>query len=461
MKRATKYELNSIITTIIVLVIVVFVMLISNKHHYKFDLTKNKKHSLAEQTVNILKKMTVKVNAVAFYSKGLGQEKEAKDLLDQYHYTNPLFSYEIFDPDKKPELAEKYGVSGAGNIVVECGDKRERVREAAEEALTNAVVKVTRTGKKKVYFLTGQDELPIDDTGSRGLSGFKEALEKEVYETKPLDLRKEQGIPPDAAIVVVAGAKAAFEPRELELLKNYLDKGGRAFFLLGMQSQPDLSAFLDQYGFKIENGVVIDEVSVLFAGSAAIPAILPPDGYGNHKIVENFRLKCFFPLTRAIEVDQKKVAGATLSPLAYSTANSYIETDMKMLEKGKSKYDPRKSKRGAMCLAAAGAYQLPEKTPPATPAPDKKPEEKGGRIVVWGSSLAASNSMIGSGNKDFALNSVGWLAEEEDLISIRPKEEKSDTIQLQLREMVMVLFGVLMIPAFLILFGVWLRFRGR
>ena len=461
MKRATKYEINSIISTVAVLAIIVFVLLISDKHHHRFDFTKNKKHSLADQTINILKKLDVKVKATAFFSKGFPQEQQARDLLTQYQYTNPRFSFEIIDPDKRPTVAKEYEISAAGVIVVECGTKKEKVRDITEEALTNGIVKVTTAGKKKVYFVTGHNELSIDERGGKGISLFKDSLEKEVYEAKTLDFAKDKSVPMDAAAVVVAGPEKPFAPQELEILKTWLNNGGRAFILLGISSTKDLNGLLSQFAFKIGDDMVIDEVSMLFGGDAATLAILPPDGYGNHAIVEKFRMRCFFPLTRSITTEPSRIQGAVLSELAFSSQAAYAESNIEMLKKGKYKFDKKEDRAGRMCVAAAGTYPAAQAASP----PDKsaaKPAGKEGRIVVWGSSMALNNSTINEGgNRDFALNSVGWLSEEENLISIRPKDEKAAPITMDLRQMALVFISVLLVPAFIVFMGIWVKIRRR
>jgi ABC-type uncharacterized transport system involved in gliding motility auxiliary subunit len=45
--------------------------------------------------------------------------------------------------------------------------------------------------------------------------------------------------------------------------------------------------------------------------------------------------------------------------------------------------------------------------------------------VVFGSSAWAANSFLNfNGNRDLALNTMNWLSSDEDLISIRPKEQE-------------------------------------
>ncbi|MDQ7822754.1 MAG: GldG family protein [Candidatus Eremiobacteraeota bacterium] len=462
MKRAIKYELNAIVTTLIVVGILVFVMLIAYKHPKSYDLTKNRKHTLSEQTTKLLKSLTTPVKAIGFFNKG--DEEKAKDLLQQYRYGSSKFSYEFVDPNKNPLLAKKYDITLAGVIVLESGDKREKVRTVDEESLTNSLLKVTRSGKKAVYFLTGHNELSLDDSRDEGLSILKESLEKEVYEAKPLSFVSDKKVPDDAKILVIAGPRKALYKEELDLIKAFVDKGGKVFWLLGGEFPEATGEWLKQYGIKVDKGIVIDQVSRYFGGDVVIPAIMQ---YGSHAITEGFRLVCFFPFTRSLEIEKKLPAGVTVAELAFSSPKSWNETGLKEAEatSDKIRFDPKTERQGPLCVAAAvtsktaGAPPPPPPSPGASPAP--KEEKKEGRMVVFGSAEIADNAFVTqSGNRDLLMNAMGWLAEEESLISIRPKDESGQPLSLTPKDISFIrFFTVLFFPLLFIFIGIWVRIR--
>src|SRR5262249_47807859 len=65
----------------------------------------------------------------------------------------------------------------------------------------------------------------------------------------------------------------------------------------------------------------------------------------------------------------------------------------------------------------------------AKPGDDSaKPET---RVVVFGDSDFASNAIMGiQGNRDLFMNIVGWLSQQENLISIRPRDPDDRRITL-------------------------------
>jgi ABC-type uncharacterized transport system involved in gliding motility auxiliary subunit len=462
MKRSTKYEINSIITTIIVFAIVVVAMLISTKHPYKIDLTKQKKYTLSDQTIKLVKGLTVPVKALAFYSKGTPGEDAAKTLLEQYHYLNPRFTYDFIDTDRDPMAAKKYDITLPGVIVIEAAGKNEKVRTADEESLTNGLMKVSKGGKKMAYFLTGHGELSIDDAQNNGLSKLKESLEKEVYQVAVIDFIKDKKIPDDASVLVICGPKKPLFKEELDIIRQFMDKGGRVFLMLGSDSSKEINEFLLSYGFKVEDDLIIDQVSQMFGGHYLIPAIMQ---YGTHAIVDRFKLGCFFPMCRSIQLDKAKAPAASeLMELAFSSNKSWAEKDIDGMEKKKKvQFNAKIDRQGPCCVAVAGTYKAPSAPPPPPPAPGdtKKPEEKKARLVVFGSSQIADNAYLAqSGNRDIILNAMGWLSEEESLISIRPRDEKGTPLSLTPSDVrFLFFFSVLFLPLLIIIIGIYVKIR--
>jgi len=165
-------------------------------------------------------------------------------------------------------------------------------------------------------------------------------------------------------------------------------------------------------------------------------------------------------------------AGTTVQVLARTSPQSWGETDRTVFQKGTASPDPGE-KRGPLGVAAA--IETPRAAPPAKPdakpedakAEDGKPEDakKPGksRLAVLGTSMLATNQFIGvEGNPDFFLNLVAWLAEDEDLISIRAKDVKQVPIILTGAQGNAVLWiPVLVLPGLVMLGGVVAAVRRR
>jgi ABC-type uncharacterized transport system involved in gliding motility auxiliary subunit len=111
--------------------------------------------------------------------------------------------------------------------------------------------------------------------------------------------------------------------------------------------------------------------------------------------------------------------------------------------------DP-KNKKGPMTIAAAGTY-------------DTGKQGSQGRFVVVGSSSWAANSFIKfNGNSDLALNTIDWLASDEDLISIRPKPEEDRRITMTRAQLNIVRTTTqFLLPLVVVIAGVSVWWRRR
>ena len=117
-----------------------------------------------------------------------------------------------------------------------------------ENAITNALRKVLKGERRKVYFLAGHGERDIGDPKPGGFQVAKRALDNEGYEVESLNLLTRGSVPEDAAVVIVAAPKKPLLSTEVQTLKAYLEKGGRLLIMLEAFEDGGLKGFLAGYG---------------------------------------------------------------------------------------------------------------------------------------------------------------------------------------------------------------------
>jgi ABC-type uncharacterized transport system involved in gliding motility auxiliary subunit len=154
-------------------------------------------------------------------------------------------------------------------------------------------------------------------------------------------------------------------------------------------------------------------------------------------------LATVWPLARSVAPAKLLAPGLTVQPLVKTSAQSWAETDREALRQGRVEPDA-KDIRGPVSIAAVATK-------------DKA------RIVVYGTSNIGANQFINlQSNRDFLLNTVSWLAEQEDQISIRPKETKSTPVFLTAQQGWLVfLLPVVVLPAVVLAGGVVAAVRRR
>jgi ABC-type uncharacterized transport system involved in gliding motility auxiliary subunit len=410
--RSVRYGFNTLVMVVLALGIVGVVEALSYRHNSRLDLTENRRHSLSPQTIQMLKGLTTKVNAVSFYRSDQPGKRLAEDMFKQYaRYAGDKFTWKSVDPDREPTLAKAFGVEAYGTTVLEAKGRTEKVMDAEqEEKLTNGLVRVTRESKRVVYIVQGHGEPEITNTERNGFSQAKEALDKANYDTKPLPLARQGKVPDDAAVLILAGPRTDLFPPEIDALDAYLGRGGK---LLAMINPPfpergqaeSVKKLLGKYGFVLREDLVIElnPIGQLFGIGPQVPIV---QQYEPHAITRDLAgITTLFPLTRSLNTGSPGPTGITVQALAKTSPDSWGETDRAELERGQVKPDPQDTK-GPLTLAAVATK-------------DKM------RIVVYGTAGLAGNQFLNvQGNKDFFLNTVSWLAEQEDQISVRPKDTK-------------------------------------
>jgi ABC-type uncharacterized transport system involved in gliding motility auxiliary subunit len=447
--RTVRYGVNTSVMILLLVAIIGIVEAVSYRHNARLDLTENRRFSLALQTIELLKGLKTPVNAVAFFRTDQPGKRLAEDLLKQYaRHADGRFTWRVVDPDREPALARRHAVESYGTVVLETKERSEKVPEAEEEKITNALVKLTRAGKRVVYVLQGHGERELGNTDRPGFSEAKEAMERANYEVKPLALARAGKIPDDAAVVVVPGPRTELLPPEVDALHTYTAGAGKLLVMvdpgiLGAVQAEALRRLLGRYGFEVGDNLVIEvnPIGRLFGIGPEVPIV---QQYEPHPITRDLAgITTLFPLTRTVERAKTPPPGVTVQALARTSPESWGETDRASLQAGQVKADPADA-RGPLTVAAVATR-------------DKA------RIVVYGTSNLASNQFLNlQGNRDFFLNTVSWLAEQEDLISIRPKDPRQTPVFLNPQQAQMVfLVPVVLVPGLVLVGGIVTLVRRR
>ncbi|MGH7323660.1 MAG: GldG family protein [Candidatus Rokuibacteriota bacterium] len=447
--RTARYGINTAVAVVLLLGIIGFVEAVSYRHNARLDLTENKRFSLAPQTIELLRALKTDVSAVAFFRSDQPGKRLAEELLKQFaRHANGRFTWRVVDPDREPALARRYAVESYGTVVLETKERSEKVLDAEEEKLTNALVKLTREGKRVVYVVQGHGEHELGNTDRPGFSEAKTALERANYEVKPLALARQEKMPDDAAVVIIAGPRTELLAPELDTLDKYLGRNGKLLVMVnpailgGVQAE-GLKGLLGRYGFELGDNLVIEAnpIGRLFGIGPEVPIV---QQYDAHPITRDLTgISTLFPLTRTVAATKTPPTGVNVQPLARTSPESWGETDRASLQAGQVKADPPDPK-GPLTVAAVATK-------------DKA------RIVVWGTSSLAANQFLNlQGNRDFFLNTVSWLAEQEDLISIRPKDARQTPVFLTSQQAQLVfLIPVVVVPGLVLVGGIVTLVRRR
>lgn len=466
-RRGTRYGLNTAVALLLFLAIVVVVEALAIRHNVRMDLTEGRRHTLSDQSIKLLKSLGQEVHAVAFYRTDEPGKAAAKDLLDQYAHFSSKFRYELVDPDRHPALAKRYGITTYGTVVVESGGKEEKVQGAEEEKITNALVKLLRQEKRVIYFLTGHGEGDLESAERQGLSQVKQALTQLHYEVKPLLLLREKEVPKDAAVLAIAGPQKELLPTELQAIEAYIRRGGKLLVLLDPFAASGLAELVKRYGILMGQDIIVDRLSRAVGGDYLLPVVTQ---YEPHPITKDFTLASLFPFARTVDAATEAPQGVAVQVLGRTSSDSWAETDKAALDRGEASFDKGKDRPGPVPVGAVATIEVRSEVRGPTSKASTEGEtvnrepstvNRRARIVAYGTSAFIKNAYLNlSGNRDLFLNSVSWLAEEEALIAIRPREAKFTPLVLTANQAWVALWAALILPPVAVI-GTWVAVAIR
>jgi len=467
-RRAGKYGTSAVIGTALLIGIIGALGFLSTRYHQRFDWSEMKVHSLTSQSEQVLANLDRDVEVLALFPAL--DVTPVRELLDRYAYLSPRFRVETADPNERPELLERHGIAreelGNGVVRVALGDESVLVDEVTEEKITNAIVKLSRTGEKKVYFLEGHNERAIAGEAAAERDGFERAaaaLRNENYQVESLLLAAFGEVPEDADVLVVAGATRPFLGAEREALERYLAGGGALMVLVDPRANTDIVDDLRAWGVDVGEDVIVDQLRALF-GQPTSP--IASQYHAEHEITREMREPVLFHVARSV----RSFNGAGFTELVSTEETSWAETDLeRFYGSSEAEFDECVDLRGPVSLAVAGTPRLAsddgtEAAAGAEEAEESEDEASEARLVVFGDADFAANELVEAyRNRDLFVNSVNWLMGDVEAISIRPSISRASRFQLSAEEFMRIRsLSLFVLPQAIAIVGVcvwWSRRR--
>ena len=467
--RQTKYGAYLAVYLLVIIGVLGLANWLASRHNKSVDTTSNKRFSLSDQTIKVVKGL--KQDVTVLYFDRTNNFGGARDLLDRYGNLSTKLHVEFIDPEKKPLIAKAESVRSIPATVIKTGGKKEEAKSLTEEEVTSALIRSLKGGERNVCFVTGGGEHSLEDTNSDGYSLMKDVLTRNNYKTRTASLggARQEGeapasvklgqaaggkpeVPKDCTILVVGGPRYDYSEPAAQAIKAYVEGGGHALFLIAPPLQmgqddssnnPELVKLLAGWGVTLEKNLVLDlsgRGAPLFGPEVALAST-----YESHAIVNPLKdVATLFKLSRSMEV--KSADKASVEKLISTSDDAVAITNLTSPD---VRIDPKKAKKGPFVIAAAGTYNGTNK----------------GRFVVTGSASWSANGYLRfKPNRDLFLNMMNWLSSDEDLISIRPKAPDDQAVNVQkLAQTMPRIFwsSIVFLPLIVIASGVAVWWRRR
>lgn len=407
---------------------------LGNKNYKEFDLTREKRNSLTDQTRKVLGMIKYPVK-ITVYSK---REDWAGilNLLKLYTAQSSKIELQAIDTDLRPDLVKSEGITENGTVVIDYEKQKTSFQIADELSVTNALLKATRLEKIVLYFITGHQELSCTEKSPEGISILCDKLRSQNYEVKTLDLATVSDIPKDANAVFVLGPITGFLPQEIRMIESFLKTGGNFFLALAPAFKSELYDNLinltKPYGLSLGKDVVIDRTSTVQGAEATIPIVTKYES--GHPITEDFTQRTIFPLSSSVSLVPGNDS-ASIVAFTSSFPGSWAETDLKGVTEGKAAFEEKKDLKGPIGLLGVSEGK------------------DNSRVTLLGSSSFLVNGYQNqSGNTTLFLNTVSWVVNDEGIISFnRPGIDEAPVILSNQHLQMIFVISILVVP--IIFFG--------
>ncbi|MEO8040101.1 MAG: Gldg family protein [Betaproteobacteria bacterium] len=459
---------------------------LSTRFPMRWDMTAAGLYSLSDSTVKMLSRLDKPVRITFFHDPMMRETVELYQLIAD---RSPKVTVQFFDPMINPAQARMMGVQFAGTSLMESEGRRLTVNGPSETEIANGILRISRGSTQRICFLDGHgepDPFSIEshdhtegDAGHshglgakfvvherHGMAKARIALESMNYSVEKVSL-SQTGVALDTCgVLVVVGPQSPLLPREVEQVQGFIDRGGNALLMLDPFIKTGLEPVVRSVGVVLDDDLVIDDASHFWSDPSA-PAVTD---YNRHQLTQDLPLS-FFPGARSLSPTPQRVPNTYVMPLANTSKHSFGE-----VTRDRAEFDPGQDMQGPLTVMAVvsrrmDAQDLDDKAMPAVASSEDgaKPAAAGdtsrrkSRIVVVGDSDFATNSFFHiMGNGKLFLNTINFLAAQENLIGVEPRTFDVPRVNLTNRQMKGTFFlSVILIPALLALVGtiVWWRQR--
>lgn len=440
-------------------IIIAINYIVANQFPQRIDLTANQEHTLSQQTVQVLQSLQEPVQVTAFFTPETAQgRQQAEALLKDYQLKTTNLKVEYVDPDANPALAQKYDNAAPGTLVFETAGggtpRTEKVYEPFEEnSFTNAILKVTQTQQPGIYFTSGHGEFSPDSFEQAGFGTVADYLRQINYKVELLNMSTVTGtLPADTSAIVIAGPTQPFSAENDKVINDYLNAGGRALLLTNPNSSIGLTETLKAWGLELANDLVL-EPSMNYYGTSPIPVF---SNFPDSPVTQDMQgLGVFFPGTRSIKDVQ--VEGKDVTALFTTTAESCAKTNFQELQ--------QQTQLQCAEADAKGPFQVGYAV--EGPGTGGANADARSRLIVLGNASFATNEWLNNpdaaGNQQMIRNMINWLAGQEELIAIPPRDSNIRPLGVLTESELNLIFltSVALVPLAALIIGGMLWWRKR
>lgn len=458
--RRGRYSANTLLMIISFLLLIGVLNFVFWDNPNRWDVTSTRQFTLAPRTLDVLANLETPVNAIAFFDRNDEDQRpyleDVDNLLREFSVRSNQFAYEVMDPDVEPNIAKQYGVTSPGQVAFfvndsdtfdvafgaryrgrnpQTGDAIFDANPSLEQDFVTPLLIVSGQEKKTAYFLTGHGERNVvDPTSDDGIFTAVNALTKENFDVRPLDLSRKKIVPRRTgdqpleedqvapSLIIIAGPVKDLLDDEVDELTDFLEDGGRLLVLIDPGAPTSYIDFLSNWGVTVSRGNVIDEEDFL-RPDTRVPFVTQ---HNTQNDITKGLERTYFPGVAAIQFDMQSmppvVVGGQILPqqnvieISRTSSGSWLVDD---LTRSTPNADLDTQGTFSTVVLVEDAFAPLDKSPkfidPASAIPASL-------VIIGDSDFVTNKHFDNASNGDLFLNSINYLTGDVSLINIRPKQ---------------------------------------
>jgi len=454
----------------------VLLNVVARSNFFRLDVTDGGLFKLSDSSKLVIAKLDHPLTARVFFSGELpgpyaSSRRYLQDLLEEYEaYAEGNFHFEFVNPDKDSKAQEQARSANIPPIqlqalendkmeiktvymgmVLNYESKRETIpviqtAQGLEYNITATIKKLTSTGLKTIGLISEDNE----EVSTQNLGKFLEQL----YVVRRTTLLSP--IDSDVEVLLVNGRADSLKPGELFHLDQFLMRGGRLFigqssvkdFIqqgFAMEVRSNIFSFLEHYGLKVGKELLVDkscsQIQVqsqqgMFVFRNAIdypPFPLIKKFNMAHPITANATVARLFFVNDVTESDHQD--GVIVTPLMYtSDQTGALPGPFYQIQPSQNpmmNVFPYSSKVvAALTEANVGSYLAGDTSFSHRANFIAKSAEPVQIVLVTDNQFFNDRRAGGADeNVDFILNTVDYLANERELITLRARNVKMQPLE--------------------------------
>jgi ABC-type uncharacterized transport system involved in gliding motility auxiliary subunit len=423
---------------------------LTNRFPYTIDMSANQRNSLSQESALLVESIEYPLQVTLFVSPINNSKPLLEALFERYQKLQPNINVQSLNPDLHPDLLRAHDIQYDGEVLLEFQGRSEKLTRINETNVSSAIQRLLRQGERWLVFLEGHGERHPYREANHDFSLLATELAARGYTIEGLNLTQSGSIPENTDVLILASPKVPLLPGEVEILREYIDRGGNLLWLADPEQAIDgLDLLADHLAIEFLPGIIVDPNSQLM-GLDRIDFALVAE-YPRHAITRNLESMSLFPQAQPIEFHgadewQRK-------NFLRSDIRSWNETGELLGKIFKGDNDDEIS--GPLNIGITLSRSQADS--------DGVLVEQ--RVVIVGDADFLSNRYLGNGgNLEIGTNLINWLSHDDRLIAISPRPAPDTRLELSVYSQYAIAFTFLLVlPLGLLASGVriWLKRRKR